>query len=236
MAWFRREERDVLRGRPEDRWLALISTHAPGKSFLDVGCMWRVNGGYSFHALEAGAARVVGLDIDPATPEFDARNRSAGSRVDFVQGDVNDPRLADTLGKFDVVFCSGVLYHVPNPIQTLERLRGLCGGTLILTTAIVPELEVPQGAVFFPQLDAEARQRLTFSGSHTKVGVDTDFEPDKGYANWFWGMSPSCVRVLLDIAGFDVAEFLRHRYVVTAVATPRPLRNPQAVTHHGEPI
>jgi SAM-dependent methyltransferase len=236
MSWFRREDPDVLHGRPEERWLSLIAEHAPGKTFLDVGCMWRVNGEYSFHASSVGASRVVGLDIDPATAEFAQRNEKLGSPVRFVQGDINDPDLTKTLGTFDVVFCSGVLYHVPNPIQTLERLRALCASTLILTTAIIQELEVPQGAVFFPQLDPATRKELSFSSSHTKVGVDTDFEPEKGYANWFWGMSPSCVRALLAISGFEVLAFLRHRYVVTAVARPRAPGSSDVVTHHGEPI
>ena len=45
--------------------------------------------------------------------------------------------------RFDVVFCSGVLYHVPNMQQSLDQLRQLCRGTLILATASVTERETP---------------------------------------------------------------------------------------------
>jgi hypothetical protein len=224
----------VAHGRPEGRWFELIDRYAPGHTFVDVGCMWRVNGEYAFHALARGATCVVGVDVEPATPAFETRNASVGSRVQFVQGDVNDPALAERLGRFDVVFCSGVLYHVPNPAQTIGRLRALCDGTLILATAVIPELESPHGAVFFPRLDAEARRRLSFYSSHTKVGVDTDFAPAEGYANWFWGMSPSCVRAMLVVAGFEIVDFIRHRYVVTTVARPRAAD--ALVTHHGQPI
>jgi len=215
---FRRKgEPGVLRGRPEDRWRQLIADLAPGRSFVDVGCMWNVHGGYAFHALASGATRVVGVDVEPATDEFHRRN--ADQSITFVQGDVNDPRLRESLGTFEVVFCAGVLYHMPNPLWTLERLRDLTGSTLILSTARIAERsDAPQGAVFFPHLTPEERTALQYpSSSGVKVGLDTDYVPDAGYGNWFWGLTPSCIRALLKTAGLPIREELVHRYVYTAV-------------------
>src|SRR5207249_2697938 len=146
-----------------------------GRSFLDVGCMWGVNGGYAFHALASGASRVVGLDVDPATPEFLAENQACGGGVEFVQGDINDGRIPERLGSFDVVFCAGVLYHVPNPVLTLAHLRRLCDRVLVLACPCFPEQEIPQSAIFLPGLDEESRRRLTYPSRHIKRGLDSEF-------------------------------------------------------------
>ena len=211
------------RPRPEPRNFAreLIARHAPGRSFIDVGCIWKVHGAYAFHALDHGATRIAGLDVTPATPEFTSTNASRGNAIHFVQGDINDPAIAGRLGRFDVVFCAGVLYHAPNPLFTLEQLLSICGETLILVTATVPEQPIAQTAIFLPLLDDAARQRLGYTTPHVKRGVDTPFAPEKGYGNWFWGFAPSCVRAMLGIAGFDIVESHEAARAVFAVCRPR---------------
>jgi SAM-dependent methyltransferase len=216
----RRRRRGVLRGRPEDGWRELIATHAPGKSFVDVGCLWNVHGAYAFHAVDHGAAPVVGVDVNPATPEFAAENARRGDPVAFRQGDLNDAAFVRALGPHDVVFCSGVLYHVPDPIWTLKQLRRLTRETLILTTAIVEELAAPHAAVLFPYMDGDTRRRLAARTALRQLGIDDDFRPEQGYGNWFWGMTPSCVLAMLRLAGLRASEIRRHRYVVTVVAAP----------------
>jgi hypothetical protein len=180
--------------------------------------MWRVNGAYAFHALASGAAEVTGIDINPATPEFEGRNRTEGGRIRFVQADLNDPTLPGRIGCFEVVFCSGVLYHVPNMLWSLDQLRRLCADTLILTTATIPERETPNAAVFLPYMEATAREALNFLGPHRKRGLDSDVIPDRGYANWLWLPTASCLRAMVRFAGFEVEECIKHRRVTTVVA------------------
>jgi SAM-dependent methyltransferase len=217
--WLEAFQRPSLRsGRPEQIWLQLIRRHAASSSFVDVGCMWKVNGAYAFHALASGATRVTGIDLNPATPEFEARNRTEGDRVRFVQADLNDPELPARIGTFDVVFCSGVLYHVPNMLQSLDQLRRLCGRTLILTTASITERETPNAAVFLPYMDPAAREGLNFTGPYRKRGLDSDILPERGYANWIWLPTASCLRAMLKFAGFEVEECFEHRRATTVVA------------------
>lgn len=52
---------------------------APGRSFLDLGGLWNVNGDVAFHAERAGASRVVLFDGMDPTPEFCDRHRQASS-------------------------------------------------------------------------------------------------------------------------------------------------------------
>ena len=217
--WIRRRRYPgLLEGKPEDLWRELIARHVPGRSFADVGCMWRVDGAYSFHALAKGAASVTGIDINPATAAFAEKNAAVHDRVRFVQSDLNDPTLPDRAGEFDVVFCSGVLYHVPNPIFSLEQLRRLCRGTLILTTASILERKTPHSAVFLPYLGPGVRERLDFGGPARKRGLDSAVIERRGYANWLWLPTPSCLRAMIRFVGFETLASYEHRHVTTLVA------------------
>ena len=206
-----------LRPTVPDRYRALIARHAPGRTFIDVGCMWAVHGAYAFHALESGATAVTGVDLMAPSPEFVTRNLASGGGVRFVQGDINDPATSAAVGTADVVFCAGVLYHVPNPLLTLEQLRRICGETLLLGSATIPEQRQPQTAVFLPYLDARRRRALTYRSADVKIGLDTEFVRDQGYANWFWGLTPSAVEAMLRAAGFEVRERYLHRRSVCLV-------------------
>ena len=206
-------------GHAESLWRQLIVRHVPGRTFADVGCMWRVNGDYAFLAAARGATAVTGIDVNPATAEFTARNASLGEPVRFVQADLNDPAIHE-VGCFDVVFCSGVLYHVPDPVFSLTQLRRLCRETLILTTASMPDGDVPNVAALLVGLDAAERARLAYPTRHEKRGLDSGFDPARGYANWIWLPTPGCVRAMLTLAGFAVQEVHPAKYVTTAVARP----------------
>lgn len=219
LRWRRRGYRS---GRPEDLWRDLIAKYATGRSFADVGCMWRVHGAYAFHAAAHGATAVTGIDVQAATPEFAARNATAGGRVRFVQGDLNDTDLGRWAGRHDVVFCSGVLYHVPNPIYSIFQLRRLCAERLILTSATIMDDGVPNAAVFLPTLDDATRARLNYQvrPDAGKIGLDRPIDRNRGYAPWFWLPTPSCLRAMVVAAGFEVVEFHKYRRVTTIVATP----------------
>src|ERR1051326_4750408 len=72
-------------GYPEDLWRTLIAPLVPGRTFVHVGCMWEVDGDYSFLAAASGATSVTGVDIAAATPQFTTRNAQLGEPVRFVR-------------------------------------------------------------------------------------------------------------------------------------------------------
>ena len=41
-----------------------------------------------------------------------------------------------TLGRFDLVYCFGLLYHLANPAQALGHITAVCDGQLLLETAV----------------------------------------------------------------------------------------------------
>lgn len=200
----------IRRGRHTgsyDKLPEYIRNYCHGKSFVDIGCMWGVNGEYAFIAEEAGATTVKGVDVFGPTPEFEEKKRQRNSNVEFILGDATDMRTIERVGEMDVVFCAGVLYHHPAPYDLLVALRKMCRGHLILRTSTIPEVNgLPNAAVFWPHLGPKDRQmwNLKSLGLMRQVGITDPFQPEEGYGNWFWGLSPSCLKAMLRTAGFHV--------------------------------
>jgi SAM-dependent methyltransferase len=227
-------------------WLpGYIRKYAPGRSFADIGCMWGVNGEYAFVAEEAGATRVVGVDVFGPTPEFDEKHRARHSNVEFLLGDVTTSATLDAIGTVDVVFCAGVLYHHPSPFDLLVALRRICRQTLILRTSTIPEVRgLRNVAVFYPMLDAGQRRlwNLESLGLRHQAGISGPFDASQGYGNWFWGLTPSCLESLLQLAGFRVdhraAEAFAQSCVCTPIAPPLEHQLPDALSarRRGEEI
>jgi hypothetical protein len=204
--------------------LDIVRSYAPGKSFLDVGCMWNVNGAVAFAAEAAGASSVCGVDVMAPTPEFTAEHARVGSRVRFVEGDLHDEAVLAVAGAHEIVWCSGVLYHAPNPVLTLERLRSVCGEWLLLATEILPDVPgVPGACVLYPALDDGDRRAFASVPGGEAVGVTTPYDPDAGYGNWFWGITPSALDGLLRVAGFGPVErtWRPSPFHLTVAARPR---------------
>ena len=205
-----------------DRLPEYIRTHAPGKSFADIGCMWGVNGEYAFVAEQAGATAVTAVDVFGPTPEFEQKRMARQSRVRFVLGDVTRADTLDEIGPVDVVFCAGVLYHHPSPFDLLVALRRICRETLIIRTSTIPEVRgLPNAAVYFPMLDAHGRAlwNLKRLGVLHQAGISNEFQPSQGYGNWFWGLTPSCLASLLATAGFRVDVRATEAFAQTCVCT-----------------
>lgn len=108
----------------------ILPERMDGMSFLDVGCFL---GFFEHEALRRGAARAVGIDIDPD------RLRQARGLADCLGLPAEFHRLdleRDPLpGRFDIVMCLNVLHHVYNPIGALDRLLGATRERLILEIA-----------------------------------------------------------------------------------------------------
>ncbi len=103
-------------------------------SVLELFC---ADGYYSFWAKRFGAGHVIGLDRDE---EELNRARVMGECLGyddagFIQGDVHDAiRLAGR--EFDVVLCTGGLYHVSDPVTILEICHRLSLGFLVVQTVV----------------------------------------------------------------------------------------------------
>ncbi|MBW1793718.1 MAG: hypothetical protein JRJ38_04715 [Deltaproteobacteria bacterium] len=192
-------------GVPDSLKADLIRKYVPNRSFADIGCMWRVNGYFSFLAEKCGANSVAAVDIYPPSNEFKDMRRKQNSKVAFIQGDIHSKDTVEKIGLRDVIFCSGLLYHSPNPVYTLGRLRSICSDILIINTSTIPEIpSIQNAAVFYPFL--RENQRKIWRAGIGQLGISTPYDVSQGYGNWFWGFSRTCLESMLQCAGFQVKE------------------------------
>ncbi len=75
---------------------------------------------------------------------FDGRTENVNEarrrfpHIPFECADVQDPAVLE-LGKFDLVLCFGLLYHLENPLLAIRNLRGLTEKCLLLESMCVPD-------------------------------------------------------------------------------------------------
>jgi 2-polyprenyl-3-methyl-5-hydroxy-6-metoxy-1,4-benzoquinol methylase len=136
----------------------LIKKYAPEKSFVDVGCMWGIDGLNSFLAEESGATKVIAVDVYPESEKFLGERRKRNSAVQFVLGDINLPETTEKIGVSDVVLCSGVLYHTPDPHRWSGS--GHMQGNSILTTQSILRRDQKRGGVLSVSSEGSERSGI----------------------------------------------------------------------------
>lgn len=96
-----------------------------GKSFIDAGCG---SGLSSLAAFDAGAARLLSFDCDPASVETTRRLRELRGNPEnwtVAQGSVLDREFLRTLEPADIVYSWGVLHHTGSMWEAIENAATL---------------------------------------------------------------------------------------------------------------
>ena len=133
-----------------------ISQVVAGKSFADVGGLWGTVNEKVSVAHAHGARGLTMVDVSPRDSElwelFDERRRTLRvPAVECVSADILTLVEGDPCPQFDVVHCSGVLYHMPEPMQFLRALRKITREALVLTSAITAtRVEGAEGVLELP--------------------------------------------------------------------------------------
>ena len=104
-----------------------------------------LRGGIAIHLAKKGY-NVTGLDIRESNirkAEFASRCLRLTKKCKWITGDVNDKQIWDSMKKFDIVICSGLLYHIEaqNIIPLMKRMKKACkqNGLAIIDTNIAAE-------------------------------------------------------------------------------------------------
>lgn len=138
-----------------------------GKSVIDIGC-WE--GHRCLRLADKGAKSILGIDI------CESPNRAD---FDFLQIDVMSDRFWE-VEPVDIVFCTGVLYHIPDPINFLYRLRRITKETLVIGT-VIDNMPDPEPIMKFLRYDAL----------------------DRNPSNW-WLPNSACFEEMLKTVGFEI--------------------------------
>jgi len=202
-----------------------------GQTFADVGGLWGVVNEKVSVALKGGAAHATMIDIqqpdDPLWTAFHDRCKALDvSGYDCISTDATQSALYDTVGSYDVVHCSGVIYHVPDPITLLLNLRNITKKYLLITSMVFPEImSTPDGTLtidggklyFIPAMSALERKivathcdSLGLKISHLNGPEVTEWvSPKTGRANfgpWWWVITPRLLVTLAKVCNMEVID------------------------------
>lgn len=209
-----RDGRDLA--RLNARYTGLIDRHRhllAGATVLDLASH---DGRFSFAALDAGAERVVGVEVDPdlvaqARANFEAYGVDP-SRYEFVRRDLF--RHLEDVGQVDVVLCFGILYHVADHMRLLTSIALADPLAVLLDTKVsqlpgtVVELRSPMGDGP-PAVGADS-----IEGYPTRAALDVMVASlgwESSYLDW----------EAEGLAGEGMSDYAEGRRV-TLVATPPP--------------
>jgi protein O-GlcNAc transferase len=186
---------------PLDPTAYQIPARLDGLRVLDVGA-W--DGYWTFEALKRGAREVVAIDdFSDYMGDLQESDRKAWATFDLCRDalgyDERQCRRIDMsvydvsekiLGRFDVVFCFGTLYHLRHPLLALDRLSAVCDGEIFVESAILDDFSPYRGGFGHGyaggQSVMEFYPRDEYAGNHT---------------NWFVP-TVQAMMGLLDAAGF----------------------------------
>jgi len=208
-----------------------IKALVPGKTFIDIGGLWGTVNEKVSVALRAGAASATMADIQIQGHQLwkDAEAHCAKLGVSgyrTVTVDITEPNPETVIGIHDIVHCSGIIYHLPDPFQLLLNLKRVTGDRLILTSMVVPErvrnaagkLDLgPDFAYFVPRLSPRVKAVLGahFSAYNIHIAMinaplnEPLLLPDTGKPNfgpWWWVYSPAYFKNLVETAGFSIED------------------------------
>lgn len=199
-----------------------LSRVVQGKSFAEIGGLWGGEQERVSIAHTCGASALTMIDILPPLNHwwkvFEARMAERGvAGYQTLSGDI----ISLPCGPYDVTHSSGILYHLPSPIEYLIALRRITKEYCILTSASVPErlenkhgiLDLSGGQVVYVPSMSEQQKKvfLEFYVGDTNAicwGINGDpliFTTDN-YVPWWWLLTG---RVLSDMArasGWEVVE------------------------------
>lgn len=194
-----------------------------GKIFVDVGGLWGTVRERVSVAHAAGAGEVYMIDVAPPGDElwtrFGDRMQALGvTGYGITSADLHAPGLPE----FDVVHCSGVLYHSPNPMATVHALKRLTREFLVLSCSVVPRvirnpvgtLTLPAAAwLFLPALGgreaAIVREHWRPHVRDTAIGLTRPFpgafDPDD-WGPWYWLPTVDGLVEMARFCGFHVID------------------------------
>src|SRR3954466_13147442 len=127
---------------PRYKW-SVLAPHLPerleGWTALDIGC----NAGFYSFELARRGARVTGIDIDDHylnQARWAAKRFGLEDRVQFRSGQVYE--LAQCSDIYDLVWFTGVFYHLRYPVLALDIVRALTGRLMMFQSLTMPGSEV----------------------------------------------------------------------------------------------
>lgn len=172
-----------------------------GKRVLDIGA-W--DGYWSFEALKRGAKEVVAIDdMSDLMGELPSDARREWETFDLCREllgydtsscqrrTMSVYELSEqAVGRFDVVFFFGTLYHLRHPLLALDRIADICDGEIYLESAILDDFSPYQGGLHHG-----------YGGKQMVMEFYPGTQYGENNTNW-WVPSLACLVHMVGSAGF----------------------------------
>lgn len=197
---------------PKFKWDKLehaVPQDMSGWSVLDIGC----NAGFYSLEIANRGAQVLGLEIEPLylrQAQWIAREYGVTDRLEFIEGDVY--QLINSSQRFDLVWFTGVFYHLRYPTLALDLVRRATTRYLMFQSMTMPGAatgHVP------PDLPLDQREAMLSDSWPKMAFIEKRVANDE--SNW-WAPNAACVEALLRSAGFNVMARPEHQFYWCEVA------------------
>ena len=199
---------------------AYIARVVKGRSFADVGGLWGTTNEKVSVAHQQGASTLTMIDMQPEGNEWWQRFGERLRELNVPPCNCVSAEISDVQDSaFDVVHCSGVLYHHPNPLGVLLDLRRMTREYLVLTSAITQDEIVndageyrlpPSGVMFVPALSESERAVVSrywksIGAEAYGITIDVEYRPDD-FAPWWWLPTAGALRGMCETCGFKIED------------------------------
>lgn len=198
----------------------LIYQHVLNKTFVDVGPLWETIHEKVSTAHYFKAASVAAIDQWPEEHPLWLAFHERMHKLNVIDYQCYSMNVMDYTGPgFDVVYCSGVIYHAADTVGLLKKLRAITKERLILTSTITKKfiandegtLTIPDGsALFVPAMSPRQKAILTkewsdLIGDRPNYGLSGDcvWRADD-YYNWWWLFTPEVLDAMCVSCGFHI--------------------------------
>ncbi len=181
-------------------------------SVLDLGCKEGYN---ALDFCDLGASKVLGVEARASFVEEALKEGAVGSyeNVDFVLGDARTIDEAG-LGSFDICLCSGLLYHMQDPVDLLRRIGKVSRNLVLETHVALPIwLDPLVGGKYRCNLQRKVVKREfggeTYCGRRNIFPASIDMGTTSGSVDsheTFWLTIESLKKALSD-SGFEISAF-----------------------------
>lgn len=183
-----------------------------GWRVLDIGC----NAGYYSFELAKRGANVTAIDVDShylEQAQWAANILGLRDSIEFRRAAVY--QLAREPQQYDLVWFTGVFYHLRYPLLALDIVRQCTKGQMIFQTMTVPGDEVFRTAENY---DLEQREVMNNPGWPKMAFIEHRVADDP--TNW-WAPNHAGVEAMLRAAGFVDIDLIDHEiYSCRASAVP----------------
>ncbi len=207
-----------------------IKEYTKNKSFVDIGGLWNTVNERVTVAYKSEAKSVTMIDIQEKDniwwEKFHDRCKEFEVKeYNCMVSDITQKENLQKIGKFDIVHCSGILYHLQDPLVLIDHLYEITNEFLMLGTTTIPDvininneqLVTEKGTTYFiPNLGENQKkffkahfdkEKLSIAGISNNTPVHWYNEKGEvNYGPWWWLFTKDYIISLLALKKFEVID------------------------------